>query len=92
MEFAAHQHFAEDVPHLLADPQVAARAMVVEIDHPKAGKSKVLGLPIKFSDTPGSVRSAAPLLGQHTRAVLLALGYSGEDIKALEESGAVVCA
>ena len=80
------------IGEMLSDPQVAARAMVVEVNHPKAGKTKALGLPIKFSDTPGSVRSAAPLLGQHTRVVLLSLGYSDKEIKALEKSGAVACA
>jgi crotonobetainyl-CoA:carnitine CoA-transferase CaiB-like acyl-CoA transferase len=80
------------ISQMLADPQVAAREMVVEVNHPIAGRTKALGLPIKFSDTPGSVRSAAPLLGQHTRAVLLSLGYSDKEIKALEKSGAVVCA
>jgi len=80
------------IGEMLADPQVAAREMVVDVQHPKAGKVKALGLPIKFSDTPGSVRSAAPLLGQHTRAVLMSLGYSDQEIKALEKNGAVVCA
>ena len=80
------------IGEMLADPQVEAREMVVEVKHPKAGKVKALGLPIKFSDTPGAVRSAAPLLGQHTRVVLMSLGYSEKEIKALEKSGAVVCA
>ena len=79
------------IGEMLADPQVEAREMVVEVNHPKAGKVKALGLPIKFSDTPGAVRSAAPLLGQHTRVVLMSLGYSDQEIKALEKSGAVAC-
>ena len=77
---------------MLADPQVEAREMVVEVNHARAGKMKTLGLPIKFSETPGGVRSAAPVLGQHTRAILMSLGYSPAEIKALEKSGAVVCA
>jgi len=80
------------IGEMLVDPQVLAREMVVEVNHPKAGRTKALGLPIKFSDTPGSVRSAAPLLGQHTRVVLMSLGYSDQEIKALEKSGAVACA
>ena len=79
------------IGEMLTDPQVEAREMVVEVNHPKAGKVKALGLPIKFSDTPGAVRSAAPLLGQHTRVVLMSLGYSDQEIKALEKSGAVAC-
>jgi crotonobetainyl-CoA:carnitine CoA-transferase CaiB-like acyl-CoA transferase len=80
------------IGEMLADPQVEAREMVVEVNHAKAGKMKTLGLPIKFSETPGGVRSAAPLLGQHTRAILMSLGYSPAEIKALEKSGAVLCA
>jgi crotonobetainyl-CoA:carnitine CoA-transferase CaiB-like acyl-CoA transferase len=80
------------IGEMLEDPQVEAREMVVEVNHAKAGKMKTLGLPIKFSDTPGGVRSAAPLLGQHTRAILMSLGYSPAEIKALEKSGAVLCA
>jgi crotonobetainyl-CoA:carnitine CoA-transferase CaiB-like acyl-CoA transferase len=77
---------------MLADPQVAAREMVVEVDHPRAGRMKTLGLPIKFSATPGSIGRAAPVLGQHTREILLALGYSTSDIDRLQQQGAVHCA
>jgi len=74
---------------MLADPQVAAREMVVEVDHPKAGTTKALGMPVKFSDTPCAVTRAAPLLGQHTDEVLDSLGYSAAEIDALCASGAV---
>jgi crotonobetainyl-CoA:carnitine CoA-transferase CaiB-like acyl-CoA transferase len=74
---------------MLADPQVAHREMVVEVDHPKAGRTKAIGLPIKFSDTPGTVERAAPLLGQHTDGVLAELGYSGPEIADLRKAGAV---
>ena len=47
-----------------------AREMVVPVEHAKAGKSRTLGVAVKLSDTPGSVRSAAPALGQHTDEVL----------------------
>ena len=77
---------------MLADEQVAAREMVVEVDHPRAGRTKTLGTPVKFSDTPGSVRRPAPLLGEHTREVLAQLGYSNAQIEALQREGAVVCA
>lgn len=50
---------------VFADPQILARGMVAEVEHPKAGKQKILGVPIKMSATPGSVRRAAPTLGQH---------------------------
>jgi crotonobetainyl-CoA:carnitine CoA-transferase CaiB-like acyl-CoA transferase len=74
---------------MLADPQVAAREMVVEVDHPKAGRTKALGMPVKFSDTPCAVTRAAPLLGQHTDEILASLGYSPAEIDALCASGAV---
>jgi len=77
---------------MLADPQVKAREMVVEVDHPSAGRVSALGLPIKFSETPGAVRRAAPLLGEHTREVLRGLGYDAARIEALEREGAVRCA
>jgi crotonobetainyl-CoA:carnitine CoA-transferase CaiB-like acyl-CoA transferase len=65
---------------MLADPQVAAREMVVEVDHPKAGRTKALGHPVKFSQTPGKVTRAAPLLGQHTREVMAELGYTAAEV------------
>lgn len=72
-----------DVPGVLADPQVAARAMVAAVEHAAAGLVKVLGVPLKLSGTPGSVRSAPPVLGQHTDAVLRGLGLQQETIDAL---------
>ena len=77
---------------MLSDPQVLAREMVVEVDHSRAGRVKALGNPIKFSATPGEVRRAAPLLGEHTREVLESLGYSAAQIAKLHEDGAVLVA
>jgi crotonobetainyl-CoA:carnitine CoA-transferase CaiB-like acyl-CoA transferase len=77
---------------MLADPQVAAREMVVEMQHPKAGATKALGLPIKFSETAGDIRRAAPLLGEHTREVLDDLGYCASEIERLQRDGAIHCA
>jgi len=77
---------------MLADPHVKAREMVVELDHPKAGRTKAIGLPIKFSDTPGAVLRPAPLLGQHTREVLDSLGYDSAAIERLVASGAIATA
>jgi crotonobetainyl-CoA:carnitine CoA-transferase CaiB-like acyl-CoA transferase len=77
---------------MLADPQVAAREMVVEVDHPRAGRVKALGMPIKFSDTPGTPGLPAPLLGEHSREILAQLGYSGADIERLQREGAIACA
>jgi crotonobetainyl-CoA:carnitine CoA-transferase CaiB-like acyl-CoA transferase len=74
---------------MLADPQVAAREMVVEVDHPVAGRVKALGMPIKFGTTPGEITRAAPTLGQHTDAILAELGYSASSIARLRSDGAV---
>jgi crotonobetainyl-CoA:carnitine CoA-transferase CaiB-like acyl-CoA transferase len=77
------------IGEMLADPQVAAREMVVEVEHTRAGRMKTLGLPIKFSATPGGVRRAAPTLGEHTREILGGLGYAAADIERLVAEGAV---
>ena len=70
-----------------ADPQAQARQMVLELDHPTAGRHRVLGIPVKLSATPGRVRGPAPLLGQHTEEVLRELGYSAEEARALHDAG-----
>ncbi|MEX2519231.1 MAG: CoA transferase [Paracoccaceae bacterium] len=77
------------VAEMHADPQVRAREMVVEVEHPTAGKIETLGLPVKFSDTPGGVRGPAPRLGEHAREVLREYGYQEAEIAALIASGAV---
>lgn len=58
------------IDEALADPQIGAREMVTRVTHPTIGPLAVLGIPVKLSDTPGQIRTAPPLLGQHTRAVL----------------------
>jgi crotonobetainyl-CoA:carnitine CoA-transferase CaiB-like acyl-CoA transferase len=78
-----------DYAQVFADPQVLARDMVVETDHPTLGRLRSLGSPIKMSDTPPNVRRRAPLLGEHTVEILREAGYSDSEIDALAESGAV---
>lgn len=71
------------------DPQALAREMIVETVHPTAGRVKGIGLPVKFSETPGGVRRAAPLFGQNTREVLRDYGFSDAEIDELAARGAI---
>jgi len=72
------------------DPQVLHRQMVIEVEHPILGKIKQVGIAPKFSNTPGKVRSLAPLPGEHTDEILEELGYKREEIQSLRQEG-VVC-
>ena len=73
------------------DPQVHARNLVVEVEHPKLGKINVINFPVKLSETPGEVISAAPLLGQNNREILMKyLQYSEETVNQLENDGVIV--
>jgi formyl-CoA transferase len=74
---------------VLADPQVLAREMIVEVDHPTLGHIKTLGSPLKMSATPVEVRTRAPLLGEHTIEVLREAGCADREIDELVRSGAV---
>ena len=78
-----------DLAQVYDDPQVQAREMMVETDHPVAGRIKNIGIPIKLSETPGQFRRPAPTLGQHTDEVLRDLGCSGDEIASLRSEGAV---
>jgi crotonobetainyl-CoA:carnitine CoA-transferase CaiB-like acyl-CoA transferase len=78
-----------DIAEMHADPQTLAREMVVETTHPMAGRVKTIGLPVKFSETPGSVRQPAPLFGQHTREVLREHGFSDAEIDEMAARDAV---
>jgi len=72
-----------DYRELFAEPQVFKNEMVVEMNHPKAGVYRMTGIPVKLSNTPGSFRLPAPLLGEHTREILKDLGYPREEINDL---------
>jgi len=76
-----------DYAEAFADPQVRARQMVVEIDHPTLGRLQTLGSPIKMSATPPNPARRAPLIGEHTRDVLGELGYSAAEIDAIVKAG-----
>lgn len=78
-----------DYQQVCADPHMLARDMVISMDHPAEGSVKGLGLPVKMSRTPGSVRRPAPLLSQHAGELLAEAGFSAEESRELRESGAV---
>jgi crotonobetainyl-CoA:carnitine CoA-transferase CaiB-like acyl-CoA transferase len=78
-----------DVGQMLVHPQTLAREMIVETSHPVAGTVKAIGMPVKFSASPGGVRCPAPLFGQYTREVLREHGFSQAEVDDLVEQGVV---
>lgn len=78
-----------DVAAVMKHPQVLAREMIVETEHPVAGKIKMAGVPVKLSKTPGAVRKPAPVLGQDTAGVLGGLGYTEEEIAEMKNKGII---
>src|SRR6266571_3462815 len=77
------------VGEILEDPHIHAREMVVALTHPEYGPLRLLGIPIKLSDTPGTVEMAPPRFGEHNREVLFKLGYSEADTARFAESGVI---
>jgi len=79
-----------DIAQVVGHPQVAARGALVEMDHPRAGKVRMVGVPVRLSETPGAVRTPAPMLGEHTGEVLKELlGLDDRQIHALREGGVI---
>ncbi len=78
-----------EIDEMVRDPQINHRRMIVDVEHPTQGRVRQVGIAIKLSDTPGSIRSAAPLAGEHTEAVLKDLGLGAGDIARLREKGVI---
>ena len=79
-----------NVTEMVADPQVQAREMFVELDHPTYGKVKTTGTPLKLSETPGRVRWLAPQPGEHNEEVFVGLlGYSKDDLARWRGEGVI---
>ena len=74
-----------DVEEMVRDPQINHRQMIVDVQHPTHGRVRQIGIAIKLSDTPGAIRSAAPLASEHTDAVLKDLGMTAAEITALRD-------
>ena len=78
------------IDRVVDHPQVEARGMLVEHEHPVAGTVRMVGVPVRLSETPGAIRTPAPLLGQHTDEVLSdRLGLDDEEIERLRRAGAI---
>jgi len=80
-----------NIEQIVNDPHIAeARGMIVDMDHPLEGTMKVVACPIKFTEMQPSIRSTAPLHGEHTELVLMGLlGLSKEEVARLRKEGAV---
>lgn len=79
-----------DLAQVFSDPQIVERAMVLALDHPVAGAIRALGVPMKLGETPGSVRTPPPTLGQHTRAILEGdLHYDAPEVERLQQEGVI---
>jgi crotonobetainyl-CoA:carnitine CoA-transferase CaiB-like acyl-CoA transferase len=76
-----------DFQEMAEDPQVRHNDMIVELEHPKVGRYETTGIPVDMSETPGELRTSAPLLGEHTDAVLSELGYDDDTIDRLVDDG-----
>jgi crotonobetainyl-CoA:carnitine CoA-transferase CaiB-like acyl-CoA transferase len=78
-----------DIPAAFGSPQAQARAMTVDVEHPVLGTIRQVGLPFALSATPSSIRTAPPMLGEHSGEILAELGYHRADIAALRSQGTV---
>ena len=78
-----------DVAEMLADPQVRHRGLIAELEHPTEGALKQIAPTVKLSATPGEMKLPPPRLGEHTRSVLAAVGYSDEEIAQLAHEGVI---
>jgi succinate--hydroxymethylglutarate CoA-transferase len=79
-----------DIREVYNHPQVGARELILESEHPTAGEIKLTGFPYKLSESPPSMRIPPPLLGEHTQEILVdLLGYEETEIPALRKNGAI---
>ncbi len=74
---------------LVEDPQIRASGMIVDQEHPRAGRFRTLDTPIRLHRSPGGVRTPAPSLGEHTDTILGTLGVSADELTRLRELGII---
>lgn len=77
------------VDMVIKDPQVAERRMLLEVDHPRAGRLTLVSTPVHYDGENGRTHEPPPLLGQHTEEVLLGIGYTRQDVETLRREGVV---
>ena len=77
------------VSEVVSNPQVLARNMIVEMEHPNVPELRTPGSPLKLADSPATVRRPPPLLGQHNDEVLCELGYAPSEIERLRQEGVI---
>ena len=80
------------IDEVLADPQIQARGMVVEQQHPRFGTLRLPNLPFRFSDCDTTIRQVAPDLGQHNGQVAESLGFSAQQIASMQADGVLFSA
>lgn len=79
----------QTIAEILKDEQAIVNNFYTDIEHPVAGKARLLNSPIQFGDTPAEITGAAPQIGAHTEEVLLATGYTWENLATLKEEGVI---
>jgi len=75
------------IDEVIADPQIKARNMIVEQEHPRYGTLRMPNLPFRFSDCDTTIHQVAPDLGEHNAQVATELGFSADEIAAMQADG-----
>lgn len=79
----------QDFHDIERDPQVAHNGLIAEIEHKRCGPIRVVGIPVRFSKTPGTIRLAPPLVGEHNDEILTDLGYRPADVERFRAEGVI---
>ena len=79
----------QTIAEILKDEQAIVNNFFTDIEHPVTGTARLLNSPVQFTDTPAKITGAAPQLGAHTEEVLLAAGYTWEDLEKLKQKNAI---
>lgn len=72
---------------VVEDPHIVERGFIIDVEHPRAGRTRATGFPVRLTETPAGLRRPAPVLGQHTDEILTEMGYSPDDLITLRAGG-----